>query len=56
MKRIMRVFVVMVTLLAALSGCSKLLDGKFVTKDGKESPFKPLPDKYEVPTDPTARY
>jgi hypothetical protein len=47
------VFLALVTL---LTGCATLMDGKFVTKDGKESPFKQKPDRYEVPTDPTARY
>ncbi len=52
----MRFFVVILALLAALTGCASLLEGKFVTKDGKESPFKQKPDRYEIPTDPTARY
>jgi len=52
----MRCFVVIVVLLTALAGCASLMDGKFVTKDGKETPFKQAPDRYEVPADPTARY
>jgi hypothetical protein len=52
----MKWFLVFLSLLAALAGCASLMDAKFVTKDGKESPFKPMPDRYEVPSDPTARY
>ncbi len=40
-----------------LAGCSTLSDGKFVSRDGKTSPFqadKQLP--YELPSDPTRRY
>ncbi len=54
--KIMRFLLVILVLLAAITGCASLLDGKFVTQDGKESPFKQAPDRYEVPTDPTARY
>ncbi len=39
-----------------LSGCASLLDGKFVTKDGKESPFNPMTDRYAPPKDPMSNY
>jgi len=42
-------------LLTVLSSCAALLDGKFVPRDGKETPFKPLHNPYEPPRDPTAR-
>ena len=43
-------------LLAFLSSCSSVLEGKYVHKDGKESPYKPTRDPYEPPKDPTARF
>ena len=54
--RIIKSIVAIVLLLSALSACAALLDGKFVTKDGKESPFKPMTDPYAPPKDPTARF
>lgn len=45
-----------VVLSAWITGCAAVMDGKYVTKDGKESPFSQKPDRYEVPSDPTARY
>jgi len=51
-----KLFLVIVVLFGVLTGCAALMDGKYVTKDGKESPFKQKPDRYEVPADPTARY
>ena len=41
---------------ACLSGCAALSDGKFVTKDGKQSPFNPTPDRFAPPKDPTSRF
>ncbi|HTY25725.1 MAG TPA: hypothetical protein VMC85_21525 [Desulfomonilaceae bacterium] len=54
--KIINIIVAIVLLLATLNGCASLLDGKFVTKDGKESPFKPMTDPYAPPKDPTARF
>jgi len=51
-----KAIVLIAILLPALNGCASLMDGKFVTKDGKESPFNPLPDRYAPPKDPTARF
>jgi hypothetical protein len=51
-----KAIILMVILLPALSGCASVTDGKFVTKDGKETPFRPLPDRYAPPKDPTARF
>ena len=39
-----------------LSGCASLSDGKFVTKEGKESPFNPMTDRYAPPKDPMSNY
>ena len=47
--------VIICALLPALNGCAALLDGKFVPRDGKQTPFKPLSNPYEPPRDPTAR-
>jgi hypothetical protein len=55
-RTLVKAFVLMAILLPALNGCASLMDGKFVTKDGKESPFNPLPDRYAPPKDPTARF
>jgi len=53
--KIVFVFVVGVTLF--LNSCSALMDGKFVTKDGKTSPFSVQhKDPYSPPKDPTQRY
>ena len=41
---------------AYLGGCSALSDGKFIAKDGKQSPFMPAPDRYAPPKDPTSPY
>jgi len=41
---------------AYLGGCVALSDGKFVTKDGKQSPFMPTPDRYAPPKDPTSPF
>jgi hypothetical protein len=53
---LVRAIILVAILLLALNGCASLLDGKFVTKDGKESPFQPVPDRYAPPKDPTARF
>ncbi len=45
----------MALLLPAFNGCASLMDGKYVTKDGKEGPFHPMTDRYAPPKDPTAR-
>jgi hypothetical protein len=49
--------VVVLTFLALgpifLSGCASLTDGKFVTKDGKDTPFNPMVDRYAPPKNPT---
>jgi hypothetical protein len=54
--RMARLVLTIVVLLLSITGCAAVMDGKYVTKDGKESPFTQKPDRYEVPTDPTARY
>jgi len=41
---------------ACLSGCVALSDGKFITKDGKQSPFTPTPDRYAPPKDPASPF
>jgi hypothetical protein len=39
-----------------LGGCAGILDGRVVTKEGKESPYKVMTDKYEPPRDPTTQF
>ena len=41
---------------ACLSGCAALSDGKFVTKEGKQSPFNPMTDRYAPPKDPMSPF
>jgi PBP1b-binding outer membrane lipoprotein LpoB len=48
--------ILLVALLALLASCSSLMDGKYVHKDGKESPYKATHDPYEPPKDPTSRF
>ncbi len=50
-----RLLALIVGLLLTLQGCAALLDGKYVGNEGKDSPFKPMPNKYEPPADPTTR-
>lgn len=55
-----RVVVLLILLLPMLCGCASLIkslaDGHYVTEEGKESPFKPVPNQYEPPKDPTSRF
>ena len=44
-----------VVVLLCLNSCASLLDGKFITKEGKKSPFTPQRDPYQPFTDPTMR-
>jgi hypothetical protein len=44
-----------VVVLLWVNGCASLLDGKFITQDGKKSPFIPQQDPYRPFTDPTMR-
>ncbi len=47
-----KVFAVIVALLLFLNSCSALMDGKVVTRDGKETPFKAEKNLYPAPSDP----
>jgi hypothetical protein len=49
-------FAVVIAFVLFLNGCAALMDGKFVTQDGKESPFQKHPSPYELPRDPTQRW
>jgi hypothetical protein len=49
------ILIIVPAVLLCLWGCAALLDGKFVTKPGKETPFKPMINPYEAPKDPTGR-
>jgi len=53
---LLKALVLMALLLPALNGCASFLDGKYVTKDGKEGPFQPMTDRYAPPKDPAARF
>ena len=53
---LVKALVLIALLFPALNGCASLMDGKYVTKDGKESPFNPMTDRYAPPKDPTARF
>jgi PBP1b-binding outer membrane lipoprotein LpoB len=46
---------ILLSLTFFLGGCSSLLDGQFVTKDGKESPFKPQVNQHEPIQAPSYR-
>jgi orotate phosphoribosyltransferase len=48
------VFGITVVVALFLNSCAALMDGKFVTKDGKESPYKKQRNLYEMPKDPTS--
>jgi PBP1b-binding outer membrane lipoprotein LpoB len=49
-------FIAITSLTLLLNGCSTLMNGKYVSKDGKPSPFHSAdPNPYEVPSDPTLR-
>jgi PBP1b-binding outer membrane lipoprotein LpoB len=49
----MKKFFVLITAVALLfNGCATLMDGKFVTKDGKKSPFMPHRNTFNPPVDP----
>ncbi len=48
--------IMLLGLVAFLGSCSTLMDGKFVTKDGKESPFKPPDDTHKPFNDPTSPF
>jgi len=39
-----------------LCGCAALTQGKFVTRDGKESPFQGRDDRHERFQDPYGRF
>jgi hypothetical protein len=47
-------FVWVVFVVFFLNGCAALTEGKFVGRNGKESPFKSERDPYAFPQDPTA--
>ncbi len=47
------VFGIAVALALFLNSCAAIMDGKYITKDGKESAFKKQRDLYEIPKDPT---
>ena len=49
-------FLVVLVLLPFLGSCASLMDGRFVPKEGKDTPYKPQIDQYEPPKDPTARF
>lgn len=52
-----KMFLAVLMCLATLTAsCAALTEGKFVTKEGKESPFKPQVDSNAPPRDPTERY
>jgi hypothetical protein len=51
----MKKLLLFAVVLLCLSGCATLLDGKFVTGEGKKSPFMPQRDPYQPFTDPTMR-
>lgn len=48
--------IILLSLAVFLGGCSSLMDGKFVTRDGKETPFKPPDDSHKPPSDPTSPF
>ncbi len=48
--------VILVVFQLSLNGCASILDGKFVTKDGKESPFNPMEDRYAPPKNPNSPF
>jgi hypothetical protein len=52
MKKLLLTILVLVPFLVS---CAGLMDGRFVPKEGRESPYKVQPDPYEFPKDPTSR-
>jgi len=48
------VFGLIVAVALLLNGCTAITDTKFVTEDGKKSPFFSQKDLYEPPQDSTA--
>jgi hypothetical protein len=55
-RTLLKALILIALLLPALNGCASLLDGKYVTRDGKDGPFHPMTDRYAPPKDPTARF
>jgi len=49
-------FAVIIALLLFLNSCASLMDAKFTTRDGKESPFKPQREFNPAPKDPLSNY
>ena len=46
-------FGIAVALALFLNSCAAIMDGNYVTRDGKKSPFQKQRDVYEIPKDPT---
>jgi hypothetical protein len=44
-----------VVLLSLGGGCATLTEGKIVTREGRETPFKPMSDQYSLPKDPVTQ-
>jgi len=49
-------FAVIIALLLFLNSCASLMDAKFSTRDGKESPFKTHKEFNPAPKDPLSHY
>ena len=47
--------IVLLSMAFFIGGCSSLMDGHFVTKDGKESPFKAPVNQHEPIQAPSYR-
>lgn len=49
-------FAVIVVLVLFLNSCASIMDAKFTTRDGKDSPFKPQKEFNPAPKDPLSHY
>ena len=50
------IFIMLIGLVPLFGSCTKLFDGKFVYRGGKESPFRAPDNKSAPPGDPTSPF
>lgn len=48
------IVVALISLLVG-GGCAALTEGRIVTREGRETPFKPMSEQYSLPKDPVTQ-